>query len=264
MADSSREVRRTVDWRRVVVLAVVMALAIVLVWKAWERRLEHREQLAAEPLPAPPPVTDVSAWESRIQLFHNREMVADMLDLDDRLMHQDELIVDRCGSPRYSGHSPDEIRLTFLDTWVQHAFTVHMEQQGAGAVATWHRVVMNPPPPDPSRPVATHNDKTRHSGMFRIESPTKRGMDAPSWQRALGAVRDPAFSRLDPGATSGLDGFSLTVESCTGNRYHLVDRWSPGDPGDRVFLRTVRSLVREAGAVHDIPVFPGAYSGDTK
>jgi hypothetical protein len=243
MTEPAGPLRAAIEWRRVLLLAAVMAMGGVLAWKAWERDFMRRTAPTVRDAPPVAPITDVSDWWSRQALFLHRER------MDGLFGPGLEPLVDRCGSAMYNGPSPDEIRLIYLDGWHQESFTVGLVPRGLDAVATWHRVQLAaPPPPDSTA------EKDGRSSMYDTDNKVTREMDAVAWQRALAVVQAPAFARLPPARPTGVDGFSVAIESCTGGRYHLVDRWSPGNgEGDADFLQAVRIIHQAAGAVHPLP-----------
>jgi hypothetical protein len=252
-----------VDWRRVVFYAALMAIAIVLVWKAWERRFESRlaafEAQATEPAPLSPPLTDVSEWSSRNALLHHRETMLDLLDLDDwPPSHNDRLLFDRCGKWDSRDVEFDEIRLTYFDTWFRDAFSVVVRPQPGTAVATWNRVAMNPPPKPPGS--AGARSDASDLGLLTLTSTETRIVPSAGWQRILAALGDPAFSKLAPGNLLGPDGFNVMVESCLSGRYHLVSRWSPNGDEDAPLWATARVIEREAGSVFTMPGYSSVES----
>jgi hypothetical protein len=163
-------------------------------------------------------------------------------------------MIDECGRYTAPGDtSNDAIRLTYLDTWIKDAFTVELRPQGAGGRAVWHRVGTAPPPPEPGSSVTDLPASSGHVGFYRQSSPTTRNLADGAWERASAAVSDPAFAKLAPGNDLGLDGFTLSIESCIGGRYHLVHRWTPGLEQDRAFFDAARTIHAAAGAVHALP-----------
>jgi hypothetical protein len=199
MADTEARV----DWRRVLFYAVVLALAIVVVWRSWDRRFEarHTAEVAAEPVPVPPaPVTDVSEWWSRMAVLHHRERMADLLDTD-ALPHSDvQLLIDQCGRLAEPGDTRDDaVRLIHTGSFGVESYTVELRPRGDQLIVTSHRIAMNPPPPDPRRVPADTGPTEVHEGLLRLTSPQVRKLDATAWPRVVAVVSEPAFARLAPG-----------------------------------------------------------------